>query len=77
MRNVVALDENEVVIKKSELESYQFAKAVLSKILRFQSCVTCSDNKCIYRVKDGTRFQYPRVNCINWRGKWEWEEENE
>lgn len=66
MNKVVALDDDEVVIKKNELESYQFANALLSKILSFKSCSCCYNDECTYRVKDGKRFGYPRVNCINW-----------
>ena len=66
VNKVVALDDDEVVIKKNELESYQFANALLSKILRFRSCLDCYNNECTYRVKEDERSGYPRVNCINW-----------
>lgn len=83
MNKVVALNDDEIVIKKKELESYQFTNALLSKILRFKSCLNCCNDKCTYKVKDGTRFEYPRVNCINWWSEKnaqdvkDWEKENE
>lgn len=83
MNKVVALDDDEVVVKKNELESYQFANALLWKILRFKSCLCCYNDECTYRVKEGARLEYPRVNCINWwsdkdaQAVKEWRKENE